>query len=158
MSTRSRPAKTAPAAEDATDRRLRQIREAEERLEVLTRDANGVLSDLRREMKRAEKVTVDTITERLDEELRSVIEGLGNATSKALNEVTEIIFRRFDGMTNELLGEDGPRSTPLKDLLRSADARAAAKEAIERLGFEFAHATLNTGEAAVVLTKGGELV
>jgi hypothetical protein len=157
MSTRSRPGKTRPVdSEDEAKQRIAQARI--EQLNGLIRDANGTLSDLRKEIKKAERLTADAITAKIEEQLKKALSELGDATTKTLSEVTEIIFRRFDGLTNELLGEDSPRNTPLKDLLCAADARDAAKEAIERLGFEFRQATLDNGERAVVLTRDGELV
>lgn len=156
MSTHSKPVKTPPAAE-TPERTLVRIREAKEELDELIKTANGVLGDLRREVKQAERITVDTMTARLDEELKKVLEGLGNVTANTLKEVTDVVFKRFDSMADELLGEDG-RSVPLADLFRTADAKKAVREAAERLGFEFQKAILSDGEQAIVLTKDGKLV
>ena len=85
-------------------------------LRDLIRQAHEVTSDLRAVLREAKAMrdslpaaAEKAVSERLQAEVESGLESFGKALDKAIDDGTQAVFRRFDGIEKLLLGED-PKS------------------------------------------------
>lgn len=89
-------------------------------LKEMTRVAHEALADLKRARKEAQEfvaTTLDTIKEMMQGAAAKEVATLGDATTKAIDEATATVFRRFDRLENMLLG-DGKRREPMEELVQ----------------------------------------
>ena len=98
------------------------LRKAAEDLKVLLAEANGMCGDLRRLIKEAKEATTINVEEAVDEKVndlvREHIEALGKETAKAIEDTTQAIFKRFDDLTETMLGTRTRDMPPIDEIIR----------------------------------------
>jgi len=102
--------------------RPESLRQAAENLKVLLAEANGMCGDLRRLIKEAKEATTINVEEAVDEKVndlvREHIEALGKETAKAIEDTTQAIFKRFDDLTETMLGTRTRDMPPIDEIIR----------------------------------------
>lgn len=78
----------------------------DEKLKETIREARGVLKDLIRERKELEKTIAKIVDGRIEDEIEKGLKEFGRALLKAVKTSEAAIFKRFDNLTETLMGED----------------------------------------------------
>lgn len=87
-----------------------------ERLRVATREAHEAMKDMKALMKEAREVMGEMLAavgtdvdERIEAAVADGLKELGTSIEKATDDATEAVYRRFDQITDILLGEGSGR-------------------------------------------------
>jgi hypothetical protein len=77
---------------------------ATQALREAIQEAHGLLKDLK-QTKRTIEMLIAGVEEKLEEEVRTQVAGLEDATNKAIQKSTAAVFARFDQLAAILMGE-----------------------------------------------------
>ena len=107
---------------DELPRQLTELRDLIRRAHEATSDLRAVLREARAVRDSLPAAAEKAVSEQLGAEVKAGLDSFQKALDKAIDDGTDAVFKRFDGIEKLLLGED-PRVCPGGEAVDPADAR-----------------------------------
>lgn len=93
----------------AIDEEIKKLNEATAQAKEASRELHGLLKDCKEARKDAQAIVVGMrayITDVIEREVKEGLEGFNTVVLDHIDKATQAIYKRFDGLTDTLLGTD----------------------------------------------------